>query len=110
MTLPDTSLEGLPAGMGDRRLSQVLAGLGQTGQMFHLASKLIKNKDAKTMLNLMAMATGAASTSKDPMALMQTMQGPMSDLAMSMTEEQKQKRMSEVMPSVAQQPIGQKYY
>ena len=79
------------------RLSQVLGGLGQTGQMFHFASKLIKNKDAKTMLNLMAMATGAASTTKDPKSLMQTMQGPMSDLA-TMSMEDQNKRMSEIVP------------
>src|SRR3990167_10868807 len=102
MMFPDQSgggVAGLPEGLANNKLSQVLGSLGQTGQMFHLASKLIKNKDAKTMLNLMSMATGAAATTKDPMALAQTMQGPMSDIA-TMTKEDQQKRMSEVMPPV----------
>lgn len=90
----------------NQRLSQVLGGFGQTGQMFHLASKLIKNKDAKTMLNLMSMATGAAATTKDPMTLAQTMRGPMSDIVSSMTEEQKQKRMSDIMPPVRHKQPG----
>jgi len=92
--------------MKDMRLSEVLGGLGQSGQMLHLASKLVKNKDSKTLLNLMSMATGAAATTKDPMALMQTMQGPMSDIT-TLTQEEQKKRMSEVMPPVGAQPATQ---
>ena len=92
------------AGMG---LSESLAPMlkGATGAL-RFASKIIPNKQAKTMLNLMSMGTGAGENVGDPKALLKSMSGPMEDIGKSVTEESesKKKRLSELIPPTSTAP------
>ena len=74
---------------------------------FRLASKIIPNKQAKTMLNLLAMGTGASSNLKDPKALVESLGGPLEDISKGVTEEQEKedKRLSDLTPSTQLEPV-----
>ena len=98
---PGAAATAIPQGM---RLSEALGGFGKAAPMFHLASKLIPGKQAKNMLNLMSMAGSGIGNAKDPMALMKSLEGPVTDIAAS-TQDQ-EKRLSEFMPRPTTQPAG----
>ena len=98
---PGAAAAVIPQGM---RLSEALGGFGKAAPMFHLASKLVPGKQAKNMLNLMSMAGSGVGNAKDPMALMKSLEGPVTDIAAS-TQDQG-KRLSEFMPRPTTQPAG----
>lgn len=62
------------------------------------ASKLIPNKDAKNTLNLMALGTGAGMNVSDPAAAMESMGGPLGDIASSQQQELSKQRLSQAAP------------
>ncbi len=89
------------APLAEQSLSESLAPmLDGASRALGFASKLTKNDEAGTMLDLMAMATGAGANTKDPGALLKSMKGPIESLSAraEKTSEGKKKRLSELVP------------
>jgi len=85
-------------GLQDKRLSETIApGMQIASQLLGLGGKLSGNPKAENIMNLMAMATGAAGSSSDPQKALKAMEGPMSGITANLQEERaaKDKKLSE---------------